>query len=35
MASARHTLIKFYQKHNQEFFMLVGVNRVKSSAEQY
>ena len=35
MASAQHTLVKYYQNHNQEFFKRVGVNREKSTAEQY
>ena len=35
MASTQHTLVKYYQNHNQEFFKRVGVNREKSTAEQY
>lgn len=35
VASAQHTLVKYYQNHNQEFFKRVGVNREKSTAEQY
>lgn len=35
MASAQHTLVKYYQNHNQEFFKRIGVNREKSTAEQY
>lgn len=35
MASTQHTLIKYYQHHNQEFFKRVGVNREKNTAIQY
>lgn len=35
MASAQHTLVKYYQNHNQEFFKRVGVNREKNTAIQY
>lgn len=35
VASAQHTLVKYYQKHNQKFFKRVGVNREKSTAQQY
>lgn len=35
MASAQHTLVKYYQHHNQEFFKRVGVNREKNTAIQY
>jgi site-specific recombinase XerD len=35
VASAQHTLVKYYQNHNQEFFKRVGVNREKSTAQQY
>lgn len=35
VASAQHTLVKYYQNHNQEFFKRVGINREKSTAEQY
>lgn len=35
VASAQHTLVKYYQNHNQDFFKRVGVNREKSTAEQY
>ena len=35
VALAQHTLVKYYQNHNQEFFKRVGVNREKSTAEQY
>ena len=35
VASAQHTLIKYYQNHNQEFFKRVGINREKSTAQQY
>lgn len=35
MASAQHTLVKYYQHHNQEFFKRVGVNREKTTAVQY
>lgn len=33
MASAQHTLVKYYQNHNQEFFK--RVNREKNTAIQY
>ena len=35
VASAQHTLVKYYQNHNQEFFKRVGVNREKNTAIQY
>ncbi|MGL5684015.1 MAG: tyrosine-type recombinase/integrase [Marinifilaceae bacterium] len=35
VASAQYTLVKYYQSHNQEFFKRVGINREKSTAEQY
>lgn len=35
MTSAQHTLVKYYQNRNQELFKRVGVNREKSTAEQY
>ncbi len=35
VASAQHTLVKYYQSHNQDFFKRVGVNRKKSTVEQY
>lgn len=35
MASTQHTLVKYYQNHNQEFFKRVGVNREKNTAIQY
>lgn len=35
MASAQQTLVRYYQKHNEEFSKRVGVNREKSTAVQY
>lgn len=35
VALAQHTLVKYYQNHNQKFFKRVGVDREKSTAEQY
>ncbi len=35
VASAQHTLVKYYQNHNQDFFKRVGVNRKKNTVEQY
>lgn len=35
VASVQHTLVKYYQNHNQEFFKRVGINREKNTALQY
>lgn len=35
MASTQQILVRYYQKHNEEFSKRVGVNREKSTAVQY